>query len=479
MKEIFENEEMNPEDFNRMLEESLKVKGNFVPGDKISGTIVLINEESTFLSLTGKSEAVIDTSELRDKQGNLKYKKGDRIDAWIVSMNRGETKVTMSIGKGSINSELLLTAYQAMVPVEGMVTAEVKGGFNINVSGFRCFCPYSQIDIESTEDRSQYLNRTFSFRIIEYKENGKNIILSRRALLEEKQKLREDEARNSLKTGNTVEGTIISVKDFGIFTDLDGIEGFIPKSEISWSRNAVTSGFNPGDKIAVKIIGLDWPQKKITLSLKQLTEEPWSSIDRFSEGQVINGRVSNIIQQGAFVELAAGIEGFIHISRMSAVKTIRKPEDAVKINDTVSVRILTIDKAAKRISLELVTGEADPWQEPVENLKTETHMAVIENIRSNGITVRLKNGMQGYIPGNELSNNSDIQKKYLAGSEIKVVIKEIDAASKKMILSEKNAYRLEEEKDFKTFMNSGSDSSSSSLGSLFKDKFENIKKQVK
>lgn len=331
MEEIFEDDEMNPEDFSRMLEESLKVKGNFAPGDKISGTIVLIDEENTFLSLTGKSEAVIDTSELRDKQGILKYKKGDRIDAWIVSMNRGETKVTMSIGRGSINSELLLTAYQALAPVEGIVTAEVKGGFNVNVSGFRCFCPYSQIDIKPAEDRSQYLNQTFSFRIIEYKENGKNIILSRRALLEEKQKLREDEARNTLKTGDRVEGTIISVKEFGIFIDLDGIEGFIPKSEISWSRNAGTSGFNSGDKITVKIIGLDWPQKKITLSLKQLTEDPWSSIDRFSEGQVINGRVSNIIQQGAFVEISNGIEGFMHISRMSAVKTIRKPEDAVKI----------------------------------------------------------------------------------------------------------------------------------------------------
>lgn len=479
MKDTFESDDMNQEDFSKMLEESLKVKGNFAPGDKISGTIVLINEESTFLSLTGKSEAVIDTSELRDKDGNLKFKKGDRIDAWIVSMNRGETKVTMSIGKGSINSELLLTAYQAMVPVEGVVTGEVKGGFNVNVSGFRCFCPYSQIDIKSSEDRSQYLNRTFSFRIIEYKENGKNIIVSRRTLLEEKQKLREDDAKNTLKTGAIAEGVIISVKDFGVFVDLDGIEGFIPKSEISWARNAGTSTLKPGEKISVKIIGLDWAQKKITLSVKQLTDEPWSSIDRFSEGQVINGRVSNIIQQGAFVELAPGIEGFIHISRMSAVKTIRKPEDAVKMSDTVSVRILSIDKTAKRISLELLTGEADPWQEPVESLRADTHIAVIENVQNNGITVRLKNGMQGYIPRNELSNNTDIQKKYQTGSDIKVVIKDMDTASKKMVLSEKNAYRLEEEKEFKSFMSSGSESSSSSLGSLFKDKFENIKKQVK
>lgn len=479
MKETFENDDMNQDDFSKMLEESLKVKDNFAPGDKISGTIVLINEESTFLSLTGKSEAVIDTSELRDRDGNLKYKKGDRIDAWIVSMKRGETKVTMSIGKGNVNTELLLTAYQNMVPLEGVVTGEVKGGFNVNVSGFRCFCPYSQIDTKSSEDRSQYLNKTFSFRIIEYKENGKNIILSRRALLEEKQKLREDDAKKSLKTGDTATGTIISVKEFGVFVDLDGIEGFIPKSEISWARNAGTSSFKPGEVITTKIIGLDWAQKKITLSLKQTTDEPWSSIDRFSEGQMLNGRVSNIIQQGAFVELAPGIEGFIHISRMSAVKSIRKPEDAVSRNDTVNVRILSIDKNAKRISLELVTGEADPWQEPADSLKAETHLAVIENVQNNGITVRLKNGMQGYIPRNELSNNTDIQKKYQTGSEIKVVVKDMDAASRKMVLSEKNAYRLEEEKEFKSFMSSGPESSSSSLGNLFKDKFENIKKQVK
>ena len=479
MKEIFDNEDMNQEDFSKMLEESLKAKDDFAPGDKISGTIVLINDESTFLSLTGKSEAVIDTAELRDKEGNIKYKKGDTIEAWIVSMKRGETKVTLRIGKGNVNSELLLTAYQNMVPLEGVATGEIKGGFNVNVSGFRCFCPYSQIDIKSSEDRAQYINKNFSFRILEYKENGKNIILSRRALLEEKQQQREDEAKKTLQTGDITEGTVASVKDFGIFVDLKGIEGFVPKSEISWSRNAGISQYKTGDKISAKIINLDWPQKKITLSIKQLTDEPWNSIDRFSEGLMINGRVSNIIQQGAFIEIAPGIEGYIHVSRMSVVKNIHKPEDAVTLNDMVNVRILSIDKENKRIALELVTGEADPWQEPVESLTSETHIAVIENVRNNGITARLKNGMQGYIPRNELSDNTDIQKKYRTGSEIKVVIKDMDIGSRKMILSEKNAFKLEEEKEFKSFMNAGPESSSSSLGNLFRDKFENIKKQVK
>ncbi len=478
MKETFDNDDMNQDDFSRLLEESLKVKDNFAPGDKISGTIVLINEESTFLSLTGKSEAVIDTSELRDKDGTLKYKKGERIDAYIVSMNRGETKVTLSIGKGNVNSELLLTAYQNMVPLEGVVTAEVKGGFNVNVSGFRCFCPYSQIDTRSSEDRAKYLNKTFTFRILEYKENGKNIILSRRVLLEENQKQREDAAKGSMKAGDMIEGSVKSVKDFGIFVDLDGIEGFIPRSEISWSRTGSASGINAGDRIRTKIIAIDWNQKKITLSIKQLSDEPWSQISNFSENQTLNGRVSNIITQGAFVELAPGLEGFIHISRMSTTKNIRKPEDAVTIGDTVNVKILSIDTAGKRISLELITGEADPWQQPVDSMLTETQTGIVENIKNNGVTVRLTNGMLGFVPRGELMQGADMQKKYQAGSEIRLAVKDMDAASRKMVLSEKAVYKLEEEKEFKSFMKAGADTSSSSLGSLFKDKFDELKKQV-
>jgi len=479
MKETFERDDLSQEDFSRLLEESLKVRNNFAPGDKITGTIVLINDESTFLSLTGKSEAVIDTSELRNRDGSLKYKKGDTIEGWIVSMTRGEIKVTMSIGKGTVNPELLLTAYQNNVPLEGLVTGEVKGGFSVNVSGFRCFCPYSQIDTRSSEDRQQYINRTFTFRILEYRENGKNIILSRRAILEEKQKQREDEARKTLKEGDTVEGVISSVRDFGIFVNLDGIEGFIPKSEISWSRNASTDQFSQGERITAKLIAIDWNQKKITLSLKQLTPEPWASISRFPENSTVNGRVSNIIQQGAFVELAPGLEGFIHVSRMSAVRNIRKPEEAVTTGDMVNVKILSIDDANRRISLELITGEADPWLQPADQVMAETHMAVIENVKNNGVTVRLKNGMQGFVPKNELLQNTDLQKKYQTGSEIKLVAKDIDASSKKLVLTEKGALKLEEEKEFKSFMNASQSASSSSLGSLFSDKFDELKKKVK
>lgn len=479
MNDTFDNEDLSQDDFSRLLEESLKVKNDFAPGDKISGTIVLINEESTFLSLTGKSEAVIDTSELRDKEGGLIYKKGDRLEAWIVSINRGEIKVTLKIGKGTVNPELLLTAYHNGVPLEGVVTGEVKGGFNINVSGIRCFCPYSQIDIKSSDDRSVYVNKTFSFRIIEYKENGKNIILSRRVLLEEQQKMREDIARKTLKQGDTVDGNVVSIRDFGIFVDLDGIEGFIPKSEISWSRASEPLQLKAGDRISSKIISLDWDQKKITLSIKQLTAEPWTQISNYSENQTLNGKVSNLIQQGAFVEIAPGLEGFIHISRMSAIKKIKKPEEAVKKGDLVNVKILSIDNANKRISMELVTGEADPWQQPAEDLLSTQHLAVIENVKNNGITVRLDNGMQGFVPRNELIQNTDIQKKYQTGTEIKLAIKEIERESRKMILSEKRAHRIEEENEFKSFLNSGTESSTSSLGSLFKDKFDELKKQVK
>ncbi len=471
-------EDFEKEEFEKLLEESLKSRDDFAPGDKIEGTIVLISNENSFLSISGKSEAVIDTIELKDKEGNLTYKKGDKITAYIVSTRRGEIKVTMKLGSGEINPELLLLAYQNSMDIEGTVTGEIKGGFSVNISGFRCFCPYSQIDIKSSEEKDKYLNKNFSFRIIEYKENGKNIIVSRRVILEETQKVREDQLKGSLKPGDIAEGKIASIHDFGIFVDLGGVEALIPRSELSWSRNTDTKEFIEGTPIRAKVLTTDWENNRITLSIKQMTEEPWESVGRFSEGDSLNGKVVNIISQGAFIELAAGIEGFIHISRMSNTRQVRKPEDAVKKGETVNVRIISIDKESKRISLELVTGEADPWNLPSDEIIKSSHTGIVENTKNNGISVRLENGMLGFAPRGELQQRSDFAKHYPAGKEIKVSVKDIDPQNKKLILSEIGAIKKEEEADYKDFINSSGNNSGSSLGSIFKDKFDNIKKQV-
>ena len=479
MSDKFVVDDAEEEDFSKLFENSLKVRDDFSAGDKIEGTIVHIGAEDTFLDISGKSEALMDTSELKDKNGNLLYKKGDKITVYIVSIKRGEIKAGLKIGSGEITPELLLTAFQNNMPIEGLVSAEVKGGYNVTISGHRCFCPYSQIDTKASDDKSKYLNKSFVFKIIEFKENGKNIILSRRVLLDEAKKEKEANLKNNLKMGETVSGTIASKHDFGMFVSLDGIEGMIPKSEISWSRSADLSAFKEGDEVKAKIIGLDWDKNKITLSLKQLLDEPWTNIKNYSENQVLTCKVVNLIPQGAFVEIEPGIEGFIHVSKMSHTKRISKAEDVLKRNDIVNAMIVSIDRESKKISMQLMTGETDPWQTPADTMMNETHKGIIENINNSGVNLRLENGMLGFIPKNELLAANDMQKNYTAGKELIVTVKDIQSSARKLILSEAGARKKEELNDYNSFLKNSNEASSSSLGNLLKDKFDNIKKQVK
>jgi len=479
MSDKFVVDDAEEEDFSKLFEKSLKVRDDFSVGDRIEGTIVQIGAENAFLDINGKSEALIDSIELKDKNGNLLYKKGDIITVYIVSIKRGEIKAGLKIGSGEISPELLLTAFKNDMPIEGLVSAEVKGGYNVTVSGFRCFCPYSQIDTKTSDDKSKYLNKSFVFKIIEYKENGKNIILSRRVLLDETRKEKEADLKKNLKAGDTVTGTIASKHDFGMFVTLNGIEGMIPKSEISWSRSADLSGFKEGDEVNAKIIGIDWGKNKITLSLKQLMDEPWTNIQKYSENQILSCKVVNLIPQGAFVEIEPGIEGFIHISKMSHTKRINKAEDVLKRNDIINAMIISIDSENKKLSMQLMTGETDPWHTTSDNMVNETHKGLIESVNNSGVNLRLENGMLGFIPKNELTAANDMQKNYTTGKELTVTIKDIQSSSKKLILSEKGALKKEEQSDYNSFLKNSNEASSSSLGNLLKDKFDNLKIQVK
>ncbi len=478
MTKNFDIDDFSQEDFEKLMEESLTVTDDFQPGDQVKGVIVAIGKEDSFLDVSGKSEAVISTAELFNKDGKLEYEKGDQIEVYVVSVKGGEIKVTFKIGKGEANPELLEMAYHNEMPVEGIVTDEVKGGYSVTVSGIRCFCPFSQIDIKANEDKTAYINQTYSFKIIEFKEKGRNIIVSRRALLETIQAKAEMELKETLNIGDTVSGEISSIRDFGFFVNLSGIEALVPKSEISWSRNLTDIKQKPGDTVTAKIIDINWNAKKITLSLRQMTPEPWT-VHKLKENQAINGKVSAIIPQGAFIELEPGIDGFLHISRMSVTRKINKPEEILAIADSVNVKIREINEKEKKISLELITDEADPWLTADDNITKEVHKGIVENIKNSGISIRLNNGMLGFIPKGELLTSSDMQKNYRTGSEITASVKDFDKNLRKLILSEKGAIKKEEEKDYNAFLSKSSEASGTSLGGLFKDKFLEIQKQVK
>lgn len=473
-----ENQDEN--EFRELLDQSLPKRDNFSVGDKVSGIAAFITKDTVFVDISGKSEAIMERSELLDESGGLTVKVGDRITAFVVSTAGGEITISKSIGKGQAGQRHLELAHENEIPVIGLVTGEVKGGYSVSISGIKCFCPFSHFDIRPVGDVSKNFNKNFEFKIIQYTERGRNIILSRRELLEEVQRSREDELKKSLREGDTIEGTIISVRDFGIFVDLGGIEALIPRSEISWSRSPDMSEYPVGKKISAKVLTIDWTAKKLSLSLKAAAIDPWSNNLKYERGMTASGRITNIIKSGAFVELEPGIEGFIHVSRMSYTKKTSRPEEAVTIGENVTVRIAEINTDEKKMSLELLTGEGDPWSTADEISLDSAMTATVEASVPAGIRVRLANGMLGFIPNRELlsGEKSDSSKKYQTGGEVKVCVKEIDAAKKNLILSERDAAGMEERKEFQKYSGAAASTAESSLGFLFKSQFEDIKKKI-
>jgi len=320
---------------------------------------------------------------------------------------------------------------------------------------------------------SVYTGKSFYFLINEL--TSSNIIVSRRSLLEAKQSLAIEKLKTEISEGKIVSGRITRKADFGIFIDIGGIEALIPKSELSFSRFTTIDAFHETDLVTAKILSVDWQNRKLSASLKQALDNPWKKITGFQKGGVYPARISNIIKHGAFAEISEGIEGFIHISKLSYTKKVNKVEDILSIGDKVNVSIEEIDEAAKKISLSLENGESDPWKDCDVASKTET--AVIESVSSSGLSVRLSSGMEGFVPKSQLSKKGDIFKDYTKDSEIKIFITEADNSKRRFIGSEKELELIEERREVEKYITEKEEASSSaSLASLLGDKLKDFAK---
>jgi small subunit ribosomal protein S1 len=339
------------EDFAAMFEASQRVK-RIERGQTVEGTIVTIGPEVALVDVGSKSEAAIEVSELKDDEGNLEVAIGDRIQATVVSTAGGLT-LSRRLARGAATARQLEDAYRAGLPVEGKVERAIKGGYEVRVARQRAFCPFSQIDIVRTTDPAQHEGRVYQFRIIEYKEGGKNLVVSRRALLEEAQKASAEERRRSIAVDAVITGRVTSVRDFGAFVDLGGgVQGLLHVSEMGWSRVSDTSQVvNPGDEITVKVLRIDEDKQKISLGLKQLTDDPWSKVQTtYAAGQLRMGRVTRVAEFGAFVELEPGVQGLIPLGETSLARDA-DVKRAFPIGSNVEVVILEVDAAARRIRL--------------------------------------------------------------------------------------------------------------------------------
>jgi small subunit ribosomal protein S1 len=460
------------DDFATLFEASIKAQ-RFERGQTIHGTIAAFGQGVAFVSIGGKSEAQIDLEELKDDEGDVAFSVGDPIQAVVVSTGGGIVLSRKGVREAASLRELE-DAYQAGLAVEGKVDKEVKGGYEVRIAKTRAFCPFSQIDTARTADPAAHIGRAYPFRIVEFKEGGRSIIVSRRRHLEEEQKLRAAEVRASIVPGAVLQGRVASVTEFGAFVDLGGIQGLLHVSDMSWSRVAnpgevVTSG----DPITVKVLKVDDATGKISLGLKQLQGDPWASaVTSYAVGQVRAGRVTRVADFGAFVELEPGVEALAHASTFPPTGRPGSWKKTVTAGQAVTVEILSVDPAQKRIGIALV-DEASARAAGAAPAKGEIAPGAIvtgkiERHEPFGLFVFLAPGRTGLMPLAEtgLDRDADPRKAFPIGSDVEVAILEVDAAGKRIRVSRKAVAQQREQAELREYAERQASAPSASLGSL-------------
>jgi small subunit ribosomal protein S1 len=365
---------MEPEDGNRkgndgeesfadLFEQSFVAPARYEPGQKISAPVIKVTPEWVFLDLGRKGEGVVAAKELMDEEGKLRVREGDTLPAYFVSAEGSEMLFTTRVAGGAAGAAQLEEAWRSGIPVDGLVVKEVKGGYEVRLAGgARAFCPHSQMALPRAKDAGERIGKREPFRITRFDEKGRNIVVSRRVILEEEEERKREALRGTLAEGMVVKGTVTSVRDFGAFVNIGPIEGLLPVSEIGWERVAdLRELLSPGQVVEVAITRLDWANQRFSFSLKKTLADPWeAAAERFPAGSRHVGTVSRLTAFGAFVSLGGGIDGLLHVSRLGGGKRLKHPSEAVRVGQELEVRVESVDREKRRVSLSLAAaGAAD------------------------------------------------------------------------------------------------------------------------
>src|SRR6266446_3841291 len=329
-------------------------------GQVVKGRILQIGDETVFVDVGSKGEALIDRAELTDEHGNVKLAVGDDIEATVVSTG-DEIRLSHRLLQGLQARQGLAVAADTGLPVEGKVAAVIKGGYEVTVGGLRAFCPFSQMDLRRVEAPDALVGRVLEFRISRYEEQGRNIVLTRRALLEEQAAKAAEETRKKIVAGALLPGTVASLADFGAFVDLGGVQGLVPLSEVSHSRvGRLADRLHVGQSVTVKVLKVDDAKGKITLSLKALEGDPWAPVPgQLRERQIVSGRVARMTDFGVFVELLPGVDGLLHLTEIPRARH-GEMRQAAETGAELIVLVTSVDLDKRRIGLALAPEGATP-----------------------------------------------------------------------------------------------------------------------
>lgn len=424
-------------------------------GQVVKGRIIHIGAESVFVDVGGKGEAWMDRAELADDEGQLKVALGDEVEATVVSTG-DEVRLSHKLRQGAQARQALAVAAETGVPVEGKVAAVIKGGYEVTVAGLRAFCPFSQMDVRRVEVAEDYVGRVLEFRITKYGERGRNIVLSRRQILEELVAKAAEETRKKLIPGAVLPGTVTSLADFGAFVDLGGVQGLVPVSEISHSRVGRPSDrLRVGDPVTVKVLRIDTEKGRISLSMKALEGDPWAAVPgQLREREVVRGRAVRATDFGVFVELLPGVDGLLHATEIPRSRQVELRE-AAATGGEVTVMVVSIDSGKRRIALALAPADAALGQQMESDVVAGAVLTgTVERIESFGVFVRLGPGQTGLIPNPELGipRGADPRKSFPAGAEVKVLVLAVEEGGRRIRLSHAKALAQEEQAEAQAYL---------------------------
>ncbi|MBE9536217.1 MAG: 30S ribosomal protein S1 [Proteobacteria bacterium] len=439
VEENEENSNESGESFADLFEESLK---GLKAGEVTQGTIVEISHDVVVVDIGYKSEGIISASEFMDNSGELEVKQGDSVDVFIVKSEDKEGKPILSRqrAKGMETWKEVEAAAEAGTVFEGKITDVIKGGYFVDIKGLKAFLPGSQVDLRPVRDMYSLIGKVYDFKILKVDRLKNNIIVSRRALLEESRGEKRQEAIETIKEGDVLNGLVKNITNYGAFLEVKGIDGLLHITDMSWGRvNHPSDVLNVGDEIDVKVLKFDKEKVRLTLGLKQLTPDPWSlAADKYSIGNRVKGKVVSLMDYGFFVELEEGFEGLVHISEMSWTKKVRHPSQIVNEGDEVEVQVLDVDRDSRRISLGLKQIESNPWDLIEENYPIGSRVkGVVKNITDFGLFIGFDEGVDGLVHVSDLSWTKKIKEpseEYKVGDEVEAVVLAIDRQNDKFSL---------------------------------------------
>ncbi len=419
-----------------------KTLSSIVEHDVIEGTVVGLNTREVVVNIGFKSDAIIPLSEFRYNPG---LKTGDPVEVYVESQEDLSGQLILSHKKARIlrSWERINEAYEKQEIITGYVKCRTKGGLIVDVFGIEAFLPGSQIDVKPIRDYDIYVDKTMEFKVVKINHEYKNVVVSHKALIEDELEAQKAEIISKLEKGQLLEGTVKNITSYGVFIDLGGVDGLIHITDLSWGRiNHPEEIVQLDQKINVVILDFDESKKRIALGLKQLTPHPWASLDpALKIGDKVSGKVVVIADYGAFLEVATGVEGLIHVSEMSWSQHLRTAQDFMKVGDIVEAVILTLDREERKMSLGIKQLIPDPWANITDRYPIKSkHKAVVRNFTNFGIFVELEEGVDGLIHISDLSWSKKI--KHPAeftkiGDEIEVVVLDVDVENRRLSLGHK------------------------------------------